>query len=78
MKFLFERFLGENRGAVATEYAFLIAFIALLAAIGMTILGNNLSTFYNDIGTALEDKACEVPVPHSDNADGNAKECKDK
>jgi Flp pilus assembly pilin Flp len=75
---MFKRFRKNNLGAVATEYAFLIAFIALLAAIGMTILGNNLSTFYNDIGSALEDKACEVPVPAADPADGKAKDCKDK
>jgi Flp pilus assembly pilin Flp len=63
---------------VATEYAFLIAFIAIVAAIGMTLLGTNLSSFYNDIGAALENKACSIPVPSADPADGNAKECKDK
>ena len=30
-------------GAVATEYAFLIAFIAIVAALGMVLLGQNLS-----------------------------------
>lgn len=78
MKLLLKRLWRENPGAVATEYAFLIAFIAIVAAFGMTLLGQNLSKFYNDIGTALTDKACQVPVPNADPAEGNAKECKDK
>ena len=35
----------ENAGATATEYAFLIAFIAIVAGAGMTALGTNLSAF---------------------------------
>lgn len=78
MKLLLKRLWRENPGAVATEYAFLIAFIAIVAAIGMTLLGTNLSTFYRDIGAAIVTKACEIPVPAADPADGKAKECKDK
>ena len=78
MKHLFKGFWKENAGAVATEYAFIIAFIAIVAATGMTLLGANLSTFYNDIGTALSDKGCAVPVPAAFPADGKAKDCKDK
>lgn len=78
MKLLIKRFRKNKLGAVATEYAFIIAFIAIVAALGMTLLGTNLSTFYNDIGTALTDKGCAVPVPAAFPADGNAKDCKDK
>ena len=59
------RHLAKSKaGAVATEYAFLIAFISIVAAIGMVLLGDNLSGFFNDIGIALgfaADKLDELP-----------------
>ena len=57
------RFAKCKSGAVATEYAFLIAFIAIVAAVGMVLLGTNLSTFFNDIGTALTDISADLPDP---------------
>ncbi len=57
------RFTKSSSGAVATEYAFLIAFIAIVAAIGMTLLGQNLSAFFNAIGVALENVATNIPDP---------------
>jgi Flp pilus assembly pilin Flp len=57
------RLRKDNSGAVATEYAFLIAFIAIVAAIGMTLLGNNLSAFFNDIGVALSGAGDHIPNP---------------
>lgn len=65
-------------GAVATEYAFVIAFIAIVSAAGMTILGNNLSSFYNDIGAALTNLACAMPDTASDNGSDNSNKCKNK
>ena len=38
---------------LGTIGGFLIAFISIVAAIGMVLLGNNLSAFFNDIGLAL-------------------------
>ncbi len=57
------RLRNDKSGAVATEYAFLIAFIAIVAAIGMTLLGQNLSAFFNAIGVALENVASNIPDP---------------
>ncbi len=57
------RLRKDKSGAVATEYAFLIAFIAIVAAIGMALLGQNLSAFFNAIGTALQDMAANLPQP---------------
>jgi len=51
----------DKSGAVATEYAFLIAFIAIVAALGMTLLGQNLSSFFNDIGLALDNAGGAIP-----------------
>jgi pilus assembly protein Flp/PilA len=55
------RLRKDNSGAVATEYAFLIAFIAIVAATGMTLLGDNLSAFFNDIGQALDGAGDAIP-----------------
>ena len=57
------RFAKSSSGAVATEYAFLITFIAIVAAIGMVLLGENLSAFFNDIGTALGNFSANLPQP---------------
>jgi len=56
------RLRKDKSGAVATEYAFLIAFISIVAAIGMVLLGDNLSEFFNDIGVALENAGDNIPV----------------
>ncbi len=55
------RLRQDKSGAVATEYAFLIAFIAIVAALGMVLLGENLSAFFNDIGLALANMADQIP-----------------
>ena len=57
------RLRKDKSGAVATEYAFLIAFIAIVAAIGMVLLGQNLSAFFNAIGLALQDVVTNIPAP---------------
>ena len=62
LKLLALRFGKDKAGAVATEYAFLIAFIAIVAALGMVLLGENLSTFFNDIGVALEGAGDNIPT----------------
>ncbi len=56
------RLAKDTSGAVATEYAFLIAFIAIVAALGMVLLGENLSEFFNDIGVALENAGDNIPT----------------
>ncbi len=55
------RLRKDRSGAVATEYTFLIAFIAIVAALGMVLLGNNLSAFFNDIGDALSGTGDNIP-----------------
>jgi Flp pilus assembly pilin Flp len=47
------RIRSESHGAVATEYAFLITFIAIVAAIGMVTLGDALGDYLSDFGNAL-------------------------
>ena len=42
--------LASEKGATATEYSLLIAFIAFAVIGGVTIFGNNLSTWFNELG----------------------------
>ncbi len=63
LKLMALRLRKDQSGAVATEYAFLIAFIAIVAAIGMVLLGENLSAFFNAIGVALEGAGDHIPDP---------------
>jgi Flp pilus assembly pilin Flp len=62
LQILIHRLKSDKAGAVATEYAFLIAFIAIVAAAGMGLLGNNLSSFFDDIGQALNNAGDAIPT----------------
>ena len=42
----------DRRGAVSTEYAFLIAFIAIVAAGGMVVVGTELANYVTTLGKA--------------------------
>lgn len=53
MKTLLVRFVREDSGQDLVEYAFLIVFIALVAAIGLNTLGIGLRDFYNNIAGAV-------------------------
>ena len=46
----FEDMLEKDRGATATEYAILVAFIALLIIVGVTFFGDNLNNWFGRIG----------------------------
>lgn len=47
-----ERFSSE-KGATATEYSLLVAFIALLIILGVTAFGNALNTWFTNLGTTV-------------------------
>ncbi|HEX2342736.1 MAG TPA: Flp family type IVb pilin [Vicinamibacterales bacterium] len=53
MSNLFKRFVRNDSGQDLVEYAFLIVFIALVAAIGLNALGIGVRDFYNDIAGVL-------------------------
>jgi pilus assembly protein Flp/PilA len=40
----------SERGATATEYAILVAFIALLIILGVTFFGGELNSWFNRLG----------------------------
>lgn len=43
----------DTRGAVASEYAFLIAFISIAAALGMVLIGAQLSDYFGTLGASI-------------------------
>ncbi|GAA3400291.1 MULTISPECIES: Flp family type IVb pilin [Pseudarthrobacter] len=47
-----ERFATE-KGATATEYSLLVAFIALLIIVGVTAFGGALNTWFTNLGTTV-------------------------
>jgi len=60
---LFMRLMVVNSGAAAAEYTFLIAFISILAAIGMVILGDDIKVYFEDLATSLDNAAAPTPDP---------------
>ena len=49
MRQLLVRLVKGEEGQDLVEYAFLVAFIALLVTAGVTLVGTNLNTFYTGI-----------------------------
>ena len=46
----------DEKGATAVEYGIMVALIAVVIIVAVTLLGNNLSTMFNSV-------AGKVPVP---------------
>ncbi len=44
---------AKDRGATATEYAMLVAFIALVVAVGVTAFGNDLSGWFSGLSKSI-------------------------
>ena len=53
MKALFTRFWKNEEGQDLTEYALLIALIALVVIAAVTLLGTQIQTVFNNIANAL-------------------------
>ncbi|MDQ0663519.1 pilus assembly protein Flp/PilA [Arthrobacter ulcerisalmonis] len=47
-----EHFSSE-KGATATEYSLLIAFIAFIIIVGVSFFGSSLSTWFSTLGTTV-------------------------
>ena len=46
---MYDRDESEDRGAGIVEYGLLVAFIALIAVAGITLLGEGLDGFFGDL-----------------------------
>jgi len=47
---LYLRFRKDDSGAVASEYAFLLTFIAIVATAGMFVLGPSIADYFSAVG----------------------------
>ena len=45
--------LRSDRGATAVEYGIMVALIAVVIITAVTLLGNNLSTLFSGVATAV-------------------------
>lgn len=47
------RFSRDERGASLVEYALLVALIAVVCIVAVTLLGNNASSKFSSVGSSL-------------------------
>lgn len=50
----------KERGATATEYALLVALIAVVIAVAVGFFGTQLSTFFNSLGNTVQGWAAKA------------------
>ena len=54
MRTFINRFRKDEAGATMVEYGLLVGLIALVVALGATVLGQDISTMFNNIGTYIQ------------------------
>lgn len=57
------RFAKSKSGAVASEYALLIVFIAIVATLGMVLLGPNIAYYFDAVTRLVPDTSANPPCP---------------
>ena len=45
--------LRNDRGATAVEYGLMVALIAIVIIVAVSLLGNNLSSLFNTVATSV-------------------------
>ena len=45
--------IRDDRGATAVEYGLMVALIAIVIIVAVTLLGKNLSTLFNTVATSV-------------------------
>lgn len=63
MRNLIKHFLRNERGATATEYAMLLAFIAIAIAAGAQAFGNGLNTWFRAVSASITGLNSTIPGP---------------
>lgn len=60
------RLKSDDTGAVAAEYAFLIVFIAIIAILGMVLLGPSIADYFEALTRLVPDTSETPPCPLGD------------
>jgi pilus assembly protein Flp/PilA len=63
MRNLIKHFLRNERGATATEYAMLLAFIAIAIAAGAQAFSNGLNTWFRAVSASITGLNSTIPGP---------------
>jgi pilus assembly protein Flp/PilA len=50
------RVRGDQRGATAVEYGIMVALIAVVIIVAVSLLGNNLTSTFNDVACKVQGK----------------------
>jgi pilus assembly protein Flp/PilA len=56
-----KNFFSDDSGN-ATEYGLIIALVSVAIIAGATLLGGGLGTMFSNVGTALSEKAADMPA----------------
>ena len=48
-----ERYLSDERGATAVEYGIMVALIAVVIIVAVTLLGKNLTTMFQGVANSV-------------------------
>jgi pilus assembly protein Flp/PilA len=49
----FKSMIRDEEGATMVEYGLLVAFIALVAVVGVKLLGNSLSAMFSNVASSV-------------------------
>ncbi len=63
MRRLFARFVDDECGATAIEYAFIAGGISILIVTAVSGIGSGLSTKFADVSTSIESVGVRRPAP---------------
>jgi Flp pilus assembly pilin Flp len=58
---MLNRFIRDDQGQDLIEYALLGSFVAIVALVGATTLGQNLNTWYDSVADWVSDAADDIP-----------------
>jgi len=53
----------DHAGAVSAEYAFLLAFIAIVATLGMVLIGPSIADYFEAVTRTVPDTSVIPPCP---------------
>lgn len=66
MQSLILRLTKNDSGAVSAEYAFLIVFIAIVATLGMVLIGPSIADYFEAVTRVVPDTSANPPCPLGD------------
>jgi pilus assembly protein Flp/PilA len=52
----------DEKGATAVEYGIMVALIAVVIIVAVTLLGGNLTSMFNDVGCKMQGKTYAAAV----------------